>query len=177
MTKLALMDVETTGLDPTKHEIIEIACILLNSDTLEVIKTLEIKVKPEHPETGDPKAFQVNGYNEQEWEDAIDLKSAMTQLAEMVGFATLITYNVTFDYGFLKAGFEKAGVKDPMNYQRLDLLTLAWFCIPHLLLPSWKLKSVAEHLRVPPEPTMHRAMNGAECAYGVLRKLKDPTEV
>lgn len=174
MTKIALIDLETTGLDPAKHEIIEIACIILDSGDFSVKKTLEIKVKPENPEHGDPKAFEVNGYNSFDWQEAADLKFAMTELARITSYATMLAYNVSFDYGFLKAAFDKTGVKDTMNYQRLDLLTLAWFQLPHLELKSWKLKSVAEHLGVPPEPTIHRAMNGALCAYEVLKKLRQP---
>ncbi len=172
MTKIALIDLETTGRDPAKHEIIEIVCLLIDSGSLEVLKRLEIKVKPEHPETGELKAFEVNGYKESEWRDAASLKQAMMHLASMTSYATMLAYNVSFDYGFLKAAYDKTGVKDEMNYQRLDLLTLAWFSIPHLKLTSWKLKAVAQYLGVPPEPEIHRAMNGALCAYEVLKKLR-----
>ncbi|MCR4306655.1 MAG: exonuclease domain-containing protein, partial [Candidatus Yonathbacteria bacterium] len=89
---LAFIDLETTGLELKKHEIIEIGCIVArqipreSSETggayLEIIEEFEIKVKPEHIETADPVGLEINGYREDDWKDAVTLPEAMRIVAE-----------------------------------------------------------------------------------------------
>ena len=51
----AFIDIETTGLNLRKHEIIEIG-VVLTTPTLEIIEEFEIKIKPENIESADPVA-------------------------------------------------------------------------------------------------------------------------
>lgn len=170
---LALIDVETTGLDPEEHEIIEIGLIVCDSKNFTILDEWDVKIKPEHPETGHPKAFEVNGYNEEEWKDAVTLQQGMDWLARKVPGYTMMSYNVSFDLGFLQAAFKKTGVKDPMNYHRLDLLTLAWSKLPHSKMAGWSLKNVCSFLGIEPEPKVHRGANGARKAYEVYKTLME----
>lgn len=174
--KLAIIDLETTGFDPRKHEIIEIGCVVVDEMTLEVIDQFDMKIKPEYIEDADPGAFKVNGYNEEEWKDGITLHQAMMQLYERLvpvpGEKCLfMSYNVTFDWGFFQQALYKTGLPDPFNYHRLDLLTMAYCKIPHSKMQSWRLKSVCAYLRIVPEPKIHRGANGALKAYEVYKKL------
>lgn len=171
--RLAIIDLETTGLDPAIHEIIEIGLVVCDSKDYTIYETFDIKIKPERPEDGHPKAYEVNGYTAEEWEDAVTLRQALILLTERMEKATLMAYNVSFDYGFLQAAFRKHEIVDPMNYHRLDLLTLAWSKIPHDKMQSWALRSVCAFLRIPPEPKVHRGANGAMKAYEVYRRLTE----
>ena len=67
---IAIVDLETTGLDEQLHEIIEVGMVVVNQKTLEIIDTLDMKVRPTHPETASAKALEVNGYNEEDWIDS-----------------------------------------------------------------------------------------------------------
>lgn len=170
---LALIDLETTGLDPETHEIIEIGLVVCDSKNFTILDEWDIKIKPEHPETGHPKAFEVNGYNEEEWKDAVDLRTGMDWLARKVKGATMMSYNISFDQGFLQAAFKKTGILDPMSYHRLDLLTLAWSKIPQTRISSWSLKNVCTHLGITPEAVVHRGAAGAGKAFEVYRALME----
>lgn len=172
---LAIIDLETTGLDAQKDEIIEIGMVLCNSRDFTILDTFDVKVKPEHPETGHPKAYEVNGYNEEEWKDAVTLRQALILLTEKAQKATMMSYNVTFDSAFLQAAFSQTGVEDTMHYLRLDLMTLAWGKLPHSRMASWSLKSVCTFLDIKPEPAVHRGANGAMKAYEVYRRLTEMT--
>ena len=62
---VVFLDVETTGLDPRAHEIVEIAIVALDGQVL-----LDTKVKPQNIEAASPRALEINGYNEADWADA-----------------------------------------------------------------------------------------------------------
>lgn len=173
MSRIAIIDLETTGLDLYKNEIIEIGLVVCDSVDFTIYDTWDVKIKPERPEDGHPEAYKVNGYCEDDWKDGITLRQALVLLAERVPTATMMAYNVSFDYGFLQQAFKKAELRDPMNYHRIDLLTLAWSKIPHSKMQSWALRSVCAYLRIPPEPKVHRGANGAMKAYEVYRRLME----
>ena len=171
--RLAIIDIETTGLDAGKHEIIEIGLVLIDKDTCTILDVFDQKIHPEHIETADPKALFVNGYRKEDWHDAISLHQALLILSEKVEKATMLSYNVSFDYAFLQAAWRSTGIQDPMNYHRLDLLTMAWMKIPHNKMQAWALKTVCSYLNIPPEPKVHRGMNGAMKSYEVYRRLME----
>jgi DNA polymerase III epsilon subunit-like protein len=171
--RLAIIDIETTGLDAGQHEIIEIGMVLIDKDTCTILDIMDQKIHPEHIETHDPKALWVNGYNKKDWQDAISLHQALLILSEKVEKATMLSYNVSFDYAFLQAAWRSTGIQDPMNYHRLDLLTMAWMKIPHNKMQAWALKSVCSYLNIPPEPKVHRGAAGAMKAYEVYRRLME----
>ena len=65
---LHFVDTETTGLDPHYHEMVSIAIITEFGDGR--IDRWYTKLRPRHIERAHPKALQVNGYTEEDWEDA-----------------------------------------------------------------------------------------------------------
>lgn len=169
-----MVDVETTGLDAQKNEIIEMGFVTFEDKApFKIIKTYNTKVKPEHPETGSPRAFEVNGYKPEEWENAPSLAEALREVGDIPEFkkSTLMSYNISFDWVFLDTAFNKLRAYCPFDYHRLDLFTVAWMNIPHEEMPRWKLSAVCEKLGVPPEPEIHRALNGAMAGYEVYRTL------
>ena len=70
---LAFIDIETTGLNFFKHEIIEIGCVL-TTPSLEVIEEFELKIKPQKIENADPVALKITHYNEEDWKSGSDLQ-------------------------------------------------------------------------------------------------------
>lgn len=169
--KIALIDLETSGLDPQLHEILEIGCLVIDSDTFEIIDQYETKVRPEHIDTAHPKALEVNGYNEADWVGAETLENAIGQLSFKIKDTTMMAFNISFDWSFLQAAFRKTNTIDPMSHHRLDLLTLAWSKIPRSKVSNYSLKTVCAYLHIPPEPKVHRAMNGTMAAHEVYKKL------
>src|SRR5258706_6695179 len=97
----AFIDIEATGLNLARHEIIEIGVVLTTPD-LKVIEEFETKIEPEHIETADPIALKVNHYKEKDWKDAIGLKKAMLILAGKTKDCIMVGHNVAFDVGFLE---------------------------------------------------------------------------
>ena len=109
---LAFTDLETSGDVFGEHEIIEIGLVMVNKKSIQILDTLNVKVKPEHIANAIPAAIERNGYMEENWKDAISLKEAMEMYAEKSEEAIFIAYNATFDWGFMNEAFRKSCIKD-----------------------------------------------------------------
>lgn len=169
--KIAITDVETTGLDCNHNEMVSIGCVIFDKDTFEIEESFELKIKIEFPERMHPMAQKCNGWTEEAWKDAIPLVEAMQIYSEKVKGAHFSAQNMLFDHGFITEGFKKSGVKPSFGLYRIDLLTLAWSKIPHSKMTGWSLKKICEALEIPPEPEIHTGLNGAMCAYECYKKL------
>lgn len=127
---LLFVDIETTGLDPTRHEIIEIGAILavpqptlLGPATLTFAKEWERKIIPERIESGDPRALEVSGYHRRDWSEAVPLQKAMEELTALAQNAVIVAQNVTFDWSFLivAAGATRVPLDRAVFYHKVDL--------------------------------------------------------
>ena len=168
--KIALTDIETTGLVPNFNEIIEIACVIFDDVTFEIDKTFEAKVKILHHERFDPKALEVNGYNDDEWRNARQLHDVLKEYGEITKGAKFCSQNIIFDWGFLMAS---DSVYLNFDRHKIELSSLAYAKIPHDKVTNYSLKTICTYLRIPPEPKQHRALNGAMKAYEVFKKLME----
>ena len=72
----AIVDVETTGLDPTYNEIVDIGLILIDQ-FLEVKGKFYTKVNPSFPNRIHPVAKQINGYAQFRWKKENALSEAI----------------------------------------------------------------------------------------------------
>jgi len=169
--KIAITDVETTGLDPCYNEVLEIGCVIIDKDTFEIIETFEVKIKPQFIDRMHPKAQECNGYKEEDWKDAVELKDAMQLYREKTQGAIFCSHNLVFDYVFIMESFKKAELTPGFGLYKLDTVSIAWSKIPHETMTGWSLKKVCERLNIPPEPEIHRGINGAMCCYEIYKKL------
>lgn len=169
---LAFTDLETTGLFAQRHEIIELGLVLVDQETLDVLDEMNVKVRPEHIETADAKALEVNGYKEEEWKDAQPLDTVMREYAQKVPNAIPAGWNVQFDVKFLEAAFLETDIENPMDYHIRDVSTLAAELFRTKGLGRLKMKYVSEFLGITPEPEPHRAINGARMALTIYEHLR-----
>ena len=155
MIKLALTDVETTGLNPDEHEIIEIGLVVFDSEApFTIYDTLDIKVKPEHISSAEKEALAINGYNKEDWREAVSIEEAMTLYRTKTKDCMFMAHNVCFDYGFIQKYVK-------FHRHKLDLFGVAWTKIPHEKMSRWSLKEICGALQIEPESEIHRAINGA----------------
>lgn len=171
MRKIAIVDLETTGLDPLHHEIIELGMVLFDADTLTILDALDLRIAPQWIERASPEALKVNGYNKKDWEKTMDLTLAMTLFKARTEDATFCAHNVIFDWSFLVQASRETGVLLNFDYHKVDLLSMAWAKIPHGKMQSWSLKTICAYLRIPPEPKVHRGLQGAMKEYEVYKAL------
>lgn len=175
---IAITDLEATGLDCNVHEILEIG-LVITDETLTIHETFSVKIKPEHIETADPTSLKINGYSPEEWNDAVPLHEAITRYEKILKNAKFCSHNPTVDWGFLRLAFKKTGIMPTpdytTNYHRIDVFSLAWHALKDNPPNSFRLRDIASHLGIAPEPEPHRALNGALLAFEVYKKLMSPS--
>lgn len=169
---IILTDFETTGLDPFRHEIIDIGAIKVTHN-LQEIERLDIKVRPDSICTAEPKALEINGYNEEEWETALSSVAAAVLFQGFAATGVLAAWNITFEYTFMQQMFKKTRIFDPLDYHRIDIPSIAWMLIPELKYLS--MDAVGKHFNMKPEATPHRGIRGAAYELEILRYLKGLT--
>ena len=173
MTPIAFLDIETTGLDPERHEIIEIAVQRVDPVTLHPLRTLNMKVHPEHLETADPVALRVAGFEPAAWRLSRPLDHALREAAPLLAGALVAGHNVGFDWRFLERNYRRRGLPLPMvDYHRLDTASLAWPLLSSGELRSLSLDSLCTYFGIP-RPSPHRALADVKATILVARRLRE----
>lgn len=173
---LAFVDIETTGFDKEKHEIIELGLVLVKQlgeegKDFEIIEEIEYKIKPEHIETADPQALKVNGYDAGQWIFASDLAEVMKAFAEKTKDSIFTAHNLTFDYSFIERAFEKTGVENKMFYPKIDTISFAYAKLhKNLKVEKFRLQKLCEYFGIE-NPKAHTALADARTTFEVYKKL------
>jgi DNA polymerase III subunit epsilon len=111
--RFVMVDLETTGLNSDKHEIIEIGAILVNRDS-DVHTTFQALVKPS--KRIPKKITEITGITQAMVKaQGEDLAQAMPQFLEFIGDHRLVIFNAEFDMGFLNVATAKLGLPPITN--------------------------------------------------------------
>lgn len=178
--RLAFVDLETTGLDPFRHEIIEIGIVLVEQkkdlfgkQSLELISEHEMLLRPEHIETADPKALGVSKYDKQKWGNAVSQKEGLAWAAALLDGTVFVAQNVSFDWGFLRKAGNEYGVdfEKAVHYHKLDLASMVFGKLYHdPKLSRFSLREMTEYFGVVNEKA-HTALPDARATFEVCEKL------
>ena len=176
--KLAFVDVETTGIDHEKYEIIELGCILVEQNwdaagqpEFKVLDEFEFKIKPERIEQADKVSLKINGYNEPDWLEALSLPDAMRIFADKTEDAIMVAHNVAFDFCFLAKAFSLTGVTNKMHYHKLDTISIA-FAKLHLKegVDRFSLQFLCDHFGIENKKA-HTALSDCRATLELYKKL------
>ena len=96
---ICFVDTETTGLDKSRHEIIEIAIIVWDGGQL---KGYTQKITPKHIATADPIALEINSYTPEAWHDAPTFADEAQTIADLLCGNIVVGHNIQFDMGFIE---------------------------------------------------------------------------
>lgn len=168
---LAFVDVETTGLDHLKHELLELAVIRVDPYSMVIEEEYSTLVRPEHPETATAEAIAINGYTPEAWADAPGLIYALADAAPLLEGTMLAGHGVGFDHRFLVAGYQLARLPLRLgDYHLLDTASLAWPLLVRGEIDSLSLDAVCRALGIE-RPHPHRALADARCSLAVARAM------
>lgn len=158
---LTIFDFETSGLDPEKDSIIEMAAIrCFNGKIVSEYSTL---VKFDGILS--PKITEITGIEQTDLTDALDIGQAIRVLYRFIGNSTLVAHNAGFDMGFLHHSLMRLAGRSFQN-DFIDTLTIARDRYPY----PHKLTDMCERLSI--ELTgAHRALNDVIGCFDVLKAM------
>lgn len=173
---LIVTDFETTGYHPQFHDIIEIGALRVCQSTLDYYHgdVFERKIKIQHWDTVQLAALKVNGYTDECWADAVDLKEALRDFRHFANDGIFCAWNITFEYRFLCEAFERAEMENIFLERRyshhIDIPSIVWSQYPES--KSMSYDKIAMKLGIHPEEKPHKAINGALQDLRMLRVLR-----
>ena len=155
--KIAVIDVETTGLSPSRDRVVEIAIVLVTPDGNRLGEFCSL-VNPER----DVGPTSIHGLTAKDVYSAPRFGELAGHLISVLeGAVAVAGHNVLFDQSFLKAEFERLGHQWP------ELPTV---CTMRLA-GGGRLVQCCEDFRVPAPIDAHSALDDARATAGLLARL------
>lgn len=175
------LDIESTGLDPKKHQAIDIALKVINLSIGGVVGTFQSLIQPSQAswELRDLNSMEVNGYTWEMVSIGLEIEVIRQEILDLFkglkigrGKAVFICQNPAFDRGFF-AQIVDIYTQEQLQwpYHWLDLASMYWALLakkcgeekksfPDML--NLSKNEIARLYGLPPEAAPHRAMNGVE---------------
>jgi DNA polymerase III epsilon subunit family exonuclease len=148
------LDVETTGLRPASHRVIEIGMIRYSAG--EPVERFQMLFDPERKLPA--YITKLTGIRDADVRGQDTFSDHAAKVEEFIGDALIVGHNVMFDIGFVSAEMRRAG-RLPLVNDRVDTMALAMRYLPDLRRAS--LDKVATALGLAPRK-VHRAEDDAE---------------
>lgn len=159
---VVVFDIETTGLEASTCEIIEIGAVKIhNGKITETFETL-IKPKGKIPQ----EITDLTGITYDMVVSSPSIKQVIPDFYKFCYNTTIMAYNIDFDYKFINQFGKKSGYLFDMK--QIDAMFLARSFVPGL--KNFKLSSVCKKLGVSLE-NAHRAVHDAMATAEVVIKL------
>lgn len=169
---ILFLDFEFTGLDPRKHEIIEVAALYVSQPEFKIENSYYAKVLPSHIETADPRSLAVANYAPATWTEAIPLRTMLQELSAFAPNAILAGWSVQNEWDFLNAALESENLPYFQTHRLLEVYTLAFIKLYH--------RSEIYHLNLPNTAKtlgvyldQHKPDSDIRATYEIFKKLSD----
>jgi len=158
-----IFDIETTGLEPTIHEITEIGAMKIKGAELQDIFSSLIK-----PKTAiSAEITRLTGIDDELVKDAPPIEKVLPKFIEFVEDKPLIAHNAAFDVPFVKTMLKRINQPELTN-SSLCTVKLSRKLLPQL--PNHKLHTVAGHFGFKVQ-NRHRAIGDVELTFQVWTKF------
>ncbi len=161
-----VVDIETSGLDVAKDEIIEIAAIRVKNKEPEEELSILIKADVSIPNEIQKLTGLTNEHLEQQ---GIPLYDGLVKFKDFIGNDKIVCHNASFDYSFLLAACKKCGIP-PMKNGIIDTLRLARQKVKGI--ENYKLGTLAKHFGIS-DAREHRALSDCRITYGIYINLNE----
>lgn len=157
--EVAFLDIETTGFDPRRDRIIEIAVLVARGP--EVVTRYESLVDPGREIPRDTTLL--TGIDAEMLAGAPSIDTVVREVVALLGDRDIVAHNASFDQTFVTAAAAQAGVA--LSNRWLDSLEIARIALPRLR--THRLRDLAEAFAIG-EPA-HRAAGDAEAMFRLWR--------
>jgi DNA polymerase III epsilon subunit-like protein len=106
----AVVDFETTGLNPESDRIVQLAAVIVNGDG-DITDSFDTIVKPESPSEYQHGAEHIHGISAEQVSNGMPLRIAHQKLWDISADNVFTAHNAQFDLGFLHAESERVDRK------------------------------------------------------------------
>ena len=160
--EFAIVDLETSGLEPGNARVIEIAILLVNSkgDIQEEYATLI------NPGNGQVGPTFIHHITEEAVLTAPTFQEVAGDILKRFENRIVVAHHAAFEDKFLAAEFKRAGIKVPP----LPALDTLWLARQVVDLPNYKMQTVLQHYGVE-ETDLHTALGDVRALNKVLPTL------
>ena len=165
--RYAFLDIETTGLNSERDEIIEVAVVIWSDGNIEEV--FGSFVNPNRPIP--PEITRLTDIDDEKVQFSPTISQIRVQLRNLLDDCVIVGHNIDFDLGFLREQMIALG-----NH-RIDTLTLASILLPQL--GRYDLGSLVAFLQLP-QTEFHHALADVHHTlrlYQALEKLALATEI
>lgn len=174
-----LIDIEATGTDITRHEMIQLAAVLLDKKTLEEKASFNSYIKPKKWALRSREAMAVNQIPWDELKDAPDMRSVLKYFVSCFPKeVTMAHYGGMIDIPFLAAAFRDSKMKYPYDYHVFDFWPVFYTYMAGqkkltdpTKIPGFSLDSIAKHFKVKVDGKRHDALTDCRVEAEVLRHV------
>ncbi|MSO15812.1 MAG: 3'-5' exonuclease [Ilumatobacteraceae bacterium] len=119
----AVVDFETTGLNPETDRIVQLAAVIVNGAG-DIIDSFDTIVKPESPAEYHHGAEHIHGISAEQVSSGMPLREALEHLWSISAGNVFTAHNAPFDLGFLHAESERVGIEGQVEIH-IDTLELS----------------------------------------------------
>ena len=165
MSKIVVIDFETTGLSPALGDrATEVAAVIIKDN--KIINRFQSLM---NAGVAIPSYIQqLTGISNAMLRKAPTCQKVMQELADFIGDIPLAAHNASFDTKFLDAEWSRIHYKRRQPFACSMLLSRRIY--PHF--PDHKLGTLVRHLKLPTTGEYHRALADAEMTASLLIKIK-----
>lgn len=172
---LTFIDTETTGLDLTQHEVIELAMLKVKVDKSwnhSQIECYEAKIKPRFIKRASPQALKINGYTAQKWRGAAKAGEVLEVYSKFIDDSDyLVGQNLVFDYNFMNQMFDREGLERPKYPKYYDTKHMADKLVREGKLKRSGLDFLCENYNIPVIGRAHTALTDVMRTFELFKKL------
>ena len=160
---LVFLDVETTGLYPSKSEIVEVSAIKFESGMVPV-SCFTTLCKPSKPIPEEASA--INKITDDMVQDSPSFREIAPALTEYLEGCNIAGHNLEFDLRFLFVH----GVQIPWNKRLFDTLDLAHYTIEKGYISNYKLETLCRYYGIKREDA-HRSLSDCYATSKIFSRL------
>ncbi len=112
--RFAVVDVETTGLSPRRHRILQVAVVVVDADG-QVLDRWSSYVRPRWGRLSRLGPRHIHGITHRDLRDAPGIDAVLAELAGHLDGAVLTAHNLPFDIAFLREASRRSGTPLPTS--------------------------------------------------------------
>lgn len=163
--RYVVIDVETTGLSPTRSRIVELAMVTMDSSA-RIVDEYTTRLNPEGP----VGATHIHGITEADVRTAPRFAQVLPEVVAVLRGAAIVAHNAPFDMKFLSAEFEREGWTLP------SVPAVCTLQASHHYLPNLPRRTLADCCRASgvKHKHAHSALGDAKATAALLAHFLNP---